>query len=1036
MVKKSSSSKGAKKKVVSNKRDTPIKKEEIKKTPEKKQEEKVSKKVEMPLFNKDLTLSMMKKVLPVIFILIVMWFAFFVRSGPIELNGLEKNVEANIYNNIQNVIAQQVDAQYPNLNDNYKAELIQKEYVKVVETGQFDTGQGVVNIAELAKQNVESVKNAFKADNGQTYLNAIDPYYFLGLSSNYNLNGHTGTGVGVIDGKETILIDYRMAPIGVQAYDYPEFHLFLENIFFKLNGVTGNSSIGDKTAAVYLIPVIFAMLSVIPAYFIIRKFSNDYFAFMGSLLLVSVGTFVSRTVAGFVDTDAYNVFFPLVITAFLIYSFIYASRTATIVLALIAGFFQGLFLWAWGPGWFIFIFLSISLIGFIGYSFIINLINKKNLKELTNLVLNDLLVLVSFVLSSALFSYVFAKKNIITLVLSGTASSAITTISQTNIWPNVLSSVAELNPASFNQIIVSVGGTIIFLFALIGILLFALDFKGKDKRNDYIRYAVLVFGVIWFLIIVLGQAFISYTANHAFLFLGILFLPVAAALLLGIFNNFYSEKVFVVLLLSIWMAGTIYMSLNGVRFILLLAPAFAISFALGLFYVGKIINNFFAKEFKFNHQNKASFVGFAIVLALFLFLFYPIAQNANAISEGTTPNFDDAWYSTMYKIRDNSQPDAIITSWWDFGHFFATVSDRGVTFDGGSQGTPRSHWVGKLLMENDEDVSVDILRMLVCGGNEAHNTMLSYTQGTAADAVKINKILYETFGKDRDTTREIIANNKYYSFTENQVDEVMNYLACEDPAEDFLITSEDMVGKAGVWAHWGSWDFTKKYVHDNYNTKSVSEIAADIDENVTLIEQYVDELKDIDVKAQVQDIKRENLVNQWLAPYPSYVPIQGRYSYPCINNNNTLTCQNGVIVDFSTGKIDENSVGGQVSFKNLIYPDVFGNVNVLEQNPQGEFDVLILPGGNGGYNSMIMGSPLGASLFTKLFYLEGQFDNNHFEKFDDVQSATGVRVITWKVNWDGIDLGENMSSSIDVSSIDFDLSGENSTSTNVNISNQ
>ena len=53
-------------------------------------------------------------------------------------------------------------------------------------------------------------------------------------------------------------------------------------------------------------------------------------------------------------------------------------------------------------------------------------------------------------------------------------------------------------------------------------------------------------------------------------------------------------------------------------------------------------------------------------------------------------------------------------------------------------------------------------------------------------------------------------------------------------------------------------------------------------------------------------------------------------------------------------------------------------------------DVLLVPS-NGKFNVMLIQYPLGASLFTKLFYLDG-FGTKYFEKFDDVQSATGVRV--------------------------------------------
>ena len=415
--------------------------------------------------------------------------------------------------------------------------------------------------------------------------------------------------------------------------------------------------------------------------------------------------------------------------------------------------------------------------------------------------------------------------------------------------------------------------------------------------------------------------------------------------------------------------------------------------------------------------------GYIIVLVIFLVVFVPIFQNANAISKGTTPNFDDAWYDAMYKIRDNSSEDAIITSWWDFGHFFVAVGERRVTFDGGSQDTPRSHWVGKLLLESDEQKSHDMLRMLVCGGNEAHNTMLNITNGDNSDAVKINKIIYSTFGENISNTRKLIENNEYYNFTQNQIDEIMNLLACDIPTQNFLITSGDMVGKAGVWAHWGSWNFTKKYVHDNYKLKSAKEISLLIDEDLTLIEKHVSELEDIDIRATTENIKREDLANQWFAPYPSYIPLSRRYTYPCLFNNNSLVCQNGIEIDTITGNIT-SQFNEQVKFKNLIFPQADGNLRIVEQDSEGDIDVVLIPSYN-GFEVLLAQSPLGSSLFTKLYYLDG-YGTELFEKFDDKQSATGVRIKTWEALWNKTETENNLSKII-LDDIEFEANTENLT---------
>ena len=36
---------------------------------------------------------------------------------------------------------------------------------------------------------------------------------------------------------------------------------------------------------------------------------------------------------------------------------------------------------------------------------------------------------------------------------------------------------------------------------------------------------------------------------------------------------------------------------------------------------------------------------------------------------------NDAWYDTLSKIRNEAPQDIVITSWWDFGHWFKAVAD-------------------------------------------------------------------------------------------------------------------------------------------------------------------------------------------------------------------------------------------------------------------------------------------------------------------------------------------------------------------------
>lgn len=949
--------------------------------------------------------DLFKKLLPVILIIFVMSFAFNIRDGPSDLEGINERVQSNTYGQIQSIITQDINSQYSNLNQLYKEELISEKFSEAVELGYYETSFGErIDIAQIVERNSKNLKDSFKADNGQTYLLAIDPYHFLRLSENVVENGHAGDELKETnDGKVLPFLNYKVAPEGSFIKSkFPEFHVWLESALFKIKGYDSTTDIGDKTRIIYFIPVIFVMLSVIPIFLILRTLSNDLFALFGSLLLVSIGTFVSRTIAGFVDTDAYTVFFPLVIVALIYYSFRSKTYLLTGIYATLAGLAQGMFLWAWPPGWFIFVFMIFSVLGYLGYSFLVDLIREKKFDlSLVKGQLLNFLIVVAFSISSFIFVYLLTAKNIFTLSYGSIfgSISSIAGISTSSIWPNVLSSVAELNPASFNQVVGSVGGKIIFLIALMGVLMLALDYK--RKYESFKTYSRVLIGVtlLFYILIVENGFLVNLTANSSFLFMSLLFLPIGIGILFSLINEAKSEKTFMAILLSAWIAGTIYMSFNGVRFILLLAPAFSIAFGLGLYYISKTINTTIGNEFKTKSNLKKYLAGFLVSSVLFVVLFAPLATSASNISKNSFPNFDDSWYGTMDKIRENSSEDAIITSWWDFGHFFTAVAHRGVTFDGGSQGLPQAHWVGKLLLESDEKVSHDILRMIVCGGNQAFDYMYEVSNDNT-NGVKTNKLIYNTFGKTYEEKLSLLRNYKYHNFSEEEIETTMSFLYCEEPRENFLITSQDMIGKAGVWAHWGSWDFTRKYVHDNYKVDSVEKISNDLDENQTLIENYVEQLETIDLRAATEDVKRSDLLNGWFAPYPSYIAIEGRYFHSCESSNTSFVCLNGaILIDKITGQVS-TSEQAPLNIGRFIFPSIERGLDVVDQGNNGDLDLLLIQTQNGP-QVMLVQRPLGTSLFTQLYYLDGT-NSKYFESFHDVQSVTGVRVRTWKVNWESV----------------------------------
>jgi len=935
--------------------------------------------------------------LAVIFILFTFYIAAHTRDGQADFSGLRPLVEQNIYAQIRSEISAQVDAQYPIGTADFKSKLVDTQFNSVKSSGVITLGGNPIKISDIVDQNLLSVKANFQYPNGQTYLGSIDPYYYYTLANDYYDHGYTGD---KLDANGKPVITKMLAPIGVPGSFHPEFNIWIIAETYKVLHIPDNAPDYVRVKAIFFLPMLLSLLAVIPCYLIVRRFSTDLFAFFGTLVCMTTGIFVSRTLSGSIDNDPYYVIFPIIITAFFIYAIVEKRFWLAVVLAAIAGFAQGFMAWTLGNSWFILFFIGVSMIMFFIY-LLIECVWHKNYGNILNIVKKEGLLLVVYLVSSAIFHFIYNGTNIFIDMVNGIFGniSGIASFDPHNIWPNVLSSVAELNPSSFAQVVSSIGGSTIFVLGLLGIVFLCLDFEWKrSSSSKWMKWATLAFALVWFISIVYGGAFQSLIANSALLFLIVLFIPVALALVLSVWNSNLDGKIAVAILLSVWMAGTTYMSFNGVRFIMLLGPAFAIAFALSLYYIAKIINTFCEEHLGFTNFITKRLVGAVIALVIFMSVYSPMYTQAMQMSIQPAILFDRAWFDAMDSLRANSSPDAIVTSWWDFGHFYHAIGERAVTFDGASQTTPQAYWVGRVLLENNESVSRDILRMLICGGNTAFDTMLADSHDPT-NGILVTKVLSSTLGQPLNVKDDILRDNPYLNFTQAQIADIMPKLACDNPRENIFITSGDMIGKASVWAHWGSWDFTKKYVFDNYKSKSALQIATDLHETPALISQYVNELNQISIKSQTQGIKYNDLINQWFAQYPGYYPTaSGGYLTDCTATDTLISCGPGgsaLMVGLNNGTMSVNTTLG-VSVGRLIF--LTSNSTQTYTVGAGNVDAVLAKTNSTSYSLLMAVTPLGGSLFTKLFFFSGA-GTHDFEYISGFNSQTAGNIFLWRTNW-------------------------------------
>ena len=851
-------------------------------------------------------------------ILFLLILTLYVRVLPLKLEVTNSWARSSVYNYIKNNMESKINQQYPNLPDEQKKQMVNNNFNQLLQ----DKKQRA-DIENQIKFTSDYFKQQFQyTDNNKTYtfLGDIDSYYWLRFSRNLVEEGHYCD--ETVNG--TCYDNHMLAPLGVKTKE--NIHPYMIFYTYKIMKVF-NKSI-DLMQASYYVPVILSLLITIIAFLIGYKIAGNVGGFFSSLILAVNPFFIRRTAGS--DNDIYNILFSLLIIWAVLYAFEGKSKKSRITYSVLAGFFVGLFTFAWSGWWFIYDIVLGSMVLYLLYLIAMKLIKKKGkkvpFKELfkINTMKNALIIILLFFLSAGLFVSLFSSfHSFIGGHLSPIRMKSLKTVVHGNLWPNIYTTVAELNPGTWKDIIGATGGFFSFIIGLIGIIMLAL-FK-RDKEGNF--------------------------------------------------------DIKISLILILWFFASIYASLKGVRFIVLLIPAFAIAFgsAFGLLYN---LTMKYSKSLGLDRR-----VLSLLLIGIFLSLMItPVKAGINT-SKTYIPNINKTWYNTLLNIKEKTSKDAILNSWWDFGHWFKYVADRRVTLDGANQNSPPAYWLGRILVTDNEDEAVAILRMLDCGSNNAFNEIDKKKNNTRLSVELLRKILL----LDRNNATKLL---KKEGYDDEEITTILNDTKCQPP-EDYFITSDDMIGKAGVWAHFGLWNFTRAEimlkVKDGGRQEAIDFMMNDLNYSRTKAESTYNEIISLTKR------EREN----WISKWPGFVSTYGSCRvngtiidcYNNLNKNTILTRLNllnlDVSIPTSQGEIHPKSV--------VIYHN--GDVKERKFEKAGldlSFVVII---DNGKVNSLYCSEELARSMFTRLYFTNG-VGLRHFRLFDnEMNRALGTRILVWNISW-------------------------------------
>lgn len=492
---------------------------------------------------------------------------------------------------------------------------------------------------------------------------------------------------------------------------------------------------------------------------------------------------------------------------------------------------------------------------------------------------------------------------------------------QTTLWPNVYLTVAELEPIDNIKLVNYLGGIFIFFSSLIG-LLWVFVF-GRGSRSNRIGFG------LWCIIF--------------------------------------------------WILGTISSALEAVRFVLLLVIPIGLCFGIAVTKIYEACSKFFDRV-----QNiRLAYIlkqGFLLCFSVIV-LFNAFSKNAETML--LPPAMDDYWHDSLLYIRNNTSEDAIVDSWWDFGHWFKAVAKRRTLFDGMTQNTPYAYWIANALLTENEDESLGILRMINSSGNKAAETLQSDAGMSAQEAVNLIKKVIVL--KENEAAEALSK-----KLTPEVLDKVMEFLFTSKAPDVYFVISSDMVDKIGAISFIGNWDFNKVQLWINERFAPKKEF---MDYAVKKLGLTAD---DANMKYLEMSMLSDKEAKAWF----SY-----RFGYPSaisssVKDEKLLFFDNGLVVDLSNmhayvSSEIENKRGRP---KSLLFMENGRMKEVLQNDSTLNYSGLLIQNGT-KYEGILLDPAFGKSMLLRLYFFKGKGLKNFqlvSQQVDEDDRAIYIYKVLWK----------------------------------------
>lgn len=265
-------------------------------------------------------------------------------------------------------------------------------------------------------------------------------------------------------------------------------------------------------------------------------------------------------------------------------------------------------------------------------------------------------------------------------------------------------------------------------------------------------------------------------------------------------NNKNSANMPRLIVLATFLGLSLFIAKGAQRFLILCLPPLALSFALGAHWgftaVERLAVKFLRPEQK---ARRAALIMSCVVAALAASI--PIKNISKQLPKILTPIYNSTWDRALLFLKNHTPENSIITTWWPPGHFIKSTARRAVSFDGASINYPQSYWISNALLQDDENMTLGIIRMLNNSGHRA----AEFLENNGFSTLDSVALLREVVKRDGFQARMILSG----ILKDRQNTEHVLAMTHTPPGPSYIFLYNEFIDNNIQLRFFGNWNFPK-----------------------------------------------------------------------------------------------------------------------------------------------------------------------------------------------------------------------------------